>query len=245
MEKTYRKNHTELLRRLLMAVQRRNICRFRTSVANALILTTLLFSACKGGGQEKKTIPAELPEVSAPGLLFNGTNLEGWEITTFGPQGAVYVSGGSIILGMGDGCTGITWKKEFPSDNYEVTLEAKRIQGTDFFCGMTFTVGKSPCTLVVGGWGGTLVGLSSINGRDASENETRTLRKFEKDQWYAIRLRVAEGSIKAWIDDEMVVDFTIGGKQLSVRPEVELSRPFGIASWVTTAAIRNIRVERI
>ncbi len=239
------KNRTESRKRLIVAAQRRNICRLRTSVINALIVTTLLFSACKGGGQEKKTVIPDVPEVSAPGLLFNGTNLEGWEITNFGPQGPVYVSGGSIVLGMGDGCTGVTWKKDFPSDDYEVTLEAKRTQGTDFFCGMTFPVGKSPCTLVVGGWGGTLVGLSSINGRDASENETRTLRKFENDQWYTIRLRVAGGAIKAWIDDEMVVDFTIGDKLLTIRSEVELSRPFGIASWVTTAAIRNIRVERV
>jgi len=228
-----------------VAVQRRNICCLQTSVMIVLIAATLLLSACRGGGQGEKPVIPDVPEVSAPGLLFNGTNLEGWEIANFGPQGPVYVSGGSIVLGMGDGCTGVTWKKDFPSDDYEVTLEAKRIQGTDFFCGMTFPVGKSPCTLVVGGWGGTLVGLSSINGRDASENETRTLRKFENDQWYAIRLRVAGGAIKAWIDDEPVVDFTIGDKRLSIRPEVELSRPFGIASWVTTAAIRNIKVERL
>ena len=56
--------------------------------------------------------------------------------------------------------------------DYEVTLEAMRVDGNDFFCGMTFPAGKDPCTLIVGGWGGTVVGLSSINGMDASENET-------------------------------------------------------------------------
>ena len=34
--------------------------------------------------------------------MFNGRDLEGWEITQFGPQGPVYVSGESIVLGMGD-----------------------------------------------------------------------------------------------------------------------------------------------
>ena len=29
-----------------------------------------------------------------------------------------------------------------------------------------------PVHLIVGGWGGTVVGLSSIDGMDASENET-------------------------------------------------------------------------
>ena len=118
--------------------------------------------------------------------------LEGWEITNFGPQGPVYVSGGNVILGMGEGCTGITYKNKFPEINYQVTLEAKKIAGNDFFCGMTFPVGKDPCTLIVGGWGGTTVGLSSINGKDASENETTTLQKFEKDRWYKITLTVKE-----------------------------------------------------
>ncbi|HAX92571.1 MAG TPA: DUF1080 domain-containing protein, partial [Bacteroidales bacterium] len=94
------------------------------------------------------------------------------------------------------------------------------------------------------GWGGTVVGLSSINGMDASENETTTLRQFEKNRWYRIRLKVADGKIQAWIDDEQVVDFTIGDNTISIRPEVELSRPFGIASWNTTSALRNIRVVK-
>jgi hypothetical protein len=80
---------------------------------------------------------------------------------------------------------------------------------------------------------------------DASENETTTLKKFEKDSWYRICMIVKADTIRALIDDVVVVDFAIGDKKLSIRPEVELSRPFGIASWNTTAAIRNIRVKRI
>jgi hypothetical protein len=209
------------------------------------VLLTFHFIGCTGGRQDKKSEEADIIEVNAPGSLFNGKTLDGWEITNFGPQGPVYVSGDAIILAMGDGCTGITWKKDFPDINYEVTLEAKREEGNDFFCGMTFPVGKDPCTLIIGGWGGTTVGLSCINGLDASENETTTLRKFEKDRWYAIRLQVTENEIKAWIDEDLVVDFTIADNILSIRPEVELSKPFGIASWMTRAAIRNIRVNKI
>lgn len=207
----------------------------------------ILLSACRTGNSpviEKKE-PEKVIEVSAPGVLFNGKDLEGWEITNFGPQGPVYVSGDAIILGMGDGCTGVTWKKNFPEVNYEVTLEAKRIDGNDFFCGITFPVEKSPCTLILGGWGGTTVGLSCINGKDASENETTRLRKFEENRWYDIRLRVTDDSIKAWIDRESVVDFAIEDKVLSIRPEVELSKPFGIASWRTTGAVKNIVVKGI
>jgi hypothetical protein len=174
---------------------------------------------------------------------FNGKLIKGWEVTNFGPQGPVYVSNGEIILGMGDGCTGITWKGDFPSHDYEVTLEAKRVEGNDFFCGLTFPADKSPCTFIVGGWGGTTVGLSSIDGLDASDNSTRKLMQFDKNRWYNIRLTVTEKQIVAWIDSIKAVDFTIGNSKLSIRPEVELSRPFGIASWNTTAAIRNIRVK--
>lgn len=174
--------------------------------------------------------------------LFNGRTLDGWEITNFGTQGPVYVSDDEIILGMGDGCTGITWKGKFPVADYEVTLEAKKVDGNDFFCGMTFPAGEYPCTLIIGGWGGTVVGLSSINGLDASENETTINRSFTKDRWYKISLRVTHSGIEARIDDEIVIDFTIGDNILSIRPEVDLSRPFGIASWRTTAALRNIRL---
>jgi hypothetical protein len=200
---------------------------------------------CSERKNPPKTISAVIQETRDTSLLFDGKSLEGWEITNFGPQGPVYVSGNEIILGMGDGCTGITWKRAFPRTLYEVTLDAKRVAGNDFFCGITFPVGKSPCTLIVGGWGGATVGLSSIDGKDASENETTKIISFEKDRWYHIRLIVTDKFIKSWIDSVKVVDFPIGNKKLSIRPEVELSRPFGIASWTTTAAIRNIRLSRL
>jgi len=210
-----------------------------------ILIVGLALIGCRGGQTETgdKGVESELSVDST--LIFNGKTLDGWEITNFGPQGPVYISGDAIILGMGDGCTGVTWKKDFPEMNYKVSLEAKKIEGNDFFCGMTFPVGKSPCTFIVGGWGGTTVGLSSINGADASENETTTLLKFEKDVWYKICLIVKPDTIKAFIDDKVVVNFAIGDKRLTIRPEVELSRPFGITSWTTTAALRNIRVIEI
>jgi hypothetical protein len=97
----------------------------------------------------------------------------------------------------------------------------------------------------VGGWGGPVVGLSTIDGVDASENETKMLMSFEKNRWYDIRLEVTSEKISAWIDDENVVDFKIGDHRIGIRPEVSLSRPFGIASWNTTAALRNIRVKKL
>ncbi len=210
-----------------------------------MILICSLHIGCFNVHKEQKADNGDSKEPRDSSYIFDGKTLTGWEITNFGPQGPVFISDDQVVLGMGDGCTGITWKKEFPLVDYEVILEAKRVDGNDFFCGMTFPAGKDPCTLIVGGWGGTVVGLSTINGMDASENETSILRQFEKERWYRIRLRVTREAIQAWIDDDMVIDFAIGNNLLSIRPEVELSKPFGIASWRTTAAIRNIRVCKI
>jgi hypothetical protein len=216
---------------------------FQLTILLALALTLLILEDC--GGRKEITNQTERSSIEKKDstFLFNGETLDGWEITNFGPQGPVYVSGGNIILGMGDGCTGITWKGDFPKNNYMITLEAKRITGNDFFCGMTFPVNESFCTLIIGGWGGAVVGLSSINGYDASENETKTIRNFETGKWYNICLTLFNDSIKASIDETDVIDFAIGNNKLSLRPEVRLSKPFGIASWTTAAAIRNIRLK--
>lgn len=215
----------------------------------ALFLFLCFLISCRNGSQSKTTSDAE-KETTAPlkdsTYLFNGVTLDGWEITNFGPQGPVTVSGGQIVLGMGEGCTGITYKKEFPELDYKVTLDAKRVAGNDFFCGMTFPVGKEPCTLIVGGWGGTTVGLSSINRKDASENQTTTYMNFERGRWYRIALIVKKDTIRAYIDDKLIVDYNRAKDDvLSVRPEVVLSKPFGITSWYTTAALKDIRLERL
>lgn len=214
-------------------------------ILSSILFYPIFIISCSDGRKPKRAVVAVTREIRDSTLLFDGKSLDGWEITNFGPQGPVYVSGNEIILGMGDGCTGITWKRAFPRTDYEVSLDAMRVAGNDFFCGLTFPAGNDPCSLIIGGWGGAIVGLSCIDGKDASENETTTLHNFDKNRWYHISLVVAGGVIKSWIDSVNVVDFTIGRRKLSIRPEVELSRPFGIASWNTTAALKNIKVERI
>ena len=115
----------------------------------------------------------------------------------------------------------------------------------DFFCGITFPVKDQFCSLIVGGWGGPVVGLSCIDGKDASENATNVLKRFDKNVWYKIKMRVTGEKIQAWIDDEKLVDFAYTGHELYVRPEVELSKPFGICTWMTTGELRRIRLEDI
>ncbi len=47
--------------------------------------------------------------------------------------------------------------------------------------------------------------------------------------------------IRAWIDDERIVDVDTTGRKLATRIEVRLSQPLGITSWETRAALRNIQ----
>jgi hypothetical protein len=176
-------------------------------------------------------------------ILFNGVSLDNWKEIEFEGQGEVSVRDSAIIIGRGKEITGVKWTGDFPKTNYEVHLKAKRIEGSDFFCGMTFPVKESFVTLVLGGWGGGLIGLSCIDGYDAANNPTGQLFHFASGWWYSIRLKVTDKKIEAWVEDEKIVDFTINNSELSLRWEVETSVPFGITTYRTTGAIKNIRVK--
>jgi len=173
--------------------------------------------------------------------LFDGESLKGWKLADFAGHGDVEVKDGQLLIGVGIDLTGVTLTREFPKMNYEVTLDAMKVDGSDFFCGLTFPVGDAPCTFIAGGWAGTVVGLSSIDGFDASENETTQFMNFEKGRWYRIRLRVTGAKIQTWIDDKKIVDFETKDRKLSIRFEVEPNQPFGIAAWQTTSALKNIK----
>src|SRR5262249_12859438 len=139
--------------------------------------------------------------------LFDGKTLDGWKSAEFTGEGKVHVKDGAIIMEKGRLMTGVTYTRgDLPKMDYEVTLEGKKLEGDDFFCTTTFPVGKSFCSFVVGGWGGTTVGLSSINSMDASMNETSTSKDFKVGQWYRIRIRVTRDRIQAWIDDEKLAE---------------------------------------
>jgi lysophospholipase L1-like esterase len=178
--------------------------------------------------------------------LFDGKSLEGWKATDFYKAGKVAVKDGAVVMEKGERMTGVTYaRKDFPKMDYEVTLEGKKLAGTDFFCTTTFPVGNSICSLVVGGWGGRTVGISSINGADASENETNRDIEFKQGQWYRVRVRVTAQRIQAWIGQEKVVDLETDGRQLSTRIECVPCQPFGIATWDTVGAVRDVRVRSL
>jgi len=164
------------------------------------------------------------------------------------------VSGGEVRtgeplrIGWGESLTAVKWGGEIPEPPFELKLMAKRVDGTDFFCAVTFPVreGDGSVTLVVGGWGGGIVGISSIDGKDASENETTSNQRFETGVWYKIRLICESERIATWINGEKVVDVDTTGKELSLRPgPISDCAPFGLATWQTTGVIRNVRWRAI
>jgi outer membrane protein assembly factor BamB len=182
-------------------------------------------------------------EIADEMALFDGQSLKGWKVSGFTGSGKIQVEDGRILLGLGY-MTGITWTNELPRMDYEISLEAMRVEGSDFFCGLTFPVGQASCSLIVGGWGGSVVGLSSLDYADAANNETTQFIHFQNGRWYQIRLRVEPERLRAWIDDSQVVDVKTAGRKISIRSECEPSEPLGVATWSTTAALRNIKLRR-
>ena len=198
----------------------------------------LLLAGATLGGQEQK-----MPPVGEWQSMFDGKTLKGWKETPFTKHGKVEVKDGAIILNAGY-MTGINWTEWFPKANYEIRMEAARLEGSDFFAGITFPVFNSFCSWINGGWNGTIVGLSSLDGYDAAENETTTTRNFVKGRWYKLRLQVNAEYIQAWIDDEEALGVELGTRTIGLRyGEIELSKPFGIASYSTTAGIRKIEYK--
>jgi hypothetical protein len=178
--------------------------------------------------------------------LFDGKTLSGWRETAFTGHGKARVEDGVMLLGAGAPMTGVTYSNNFAKLNYEIRFEAARLDGNDFFASLTFPVGDSYCTWVTGGWGGDIVGLSSIDGWDASDNETRTYFDFEKAHYYAFRLRVTAERLTAWIDERQIIDAPIAGRTISLRPgEMKLSAPLGFASYGTLGGIRKVEYRAL
>jgi hypothetical protein len=180
-------------------------------------------------------------------LLFDGKSLAGWKVTDFGGEGEVKVEDGQIIMRMGQPLTGITIKDDdkLPTDNYEITLQAMKRKGDDFFCGLTFPIRDTHATFVLGGWAGTVVGLSNINGSDASENETTQYEKFDHNKWYRVRVRVADGTVGCWIDDKQMVDVELKGNRISTRIEVDPNKPLGICCYNVESAFKEIKLQKL
>lgn len=189
--------------------------------------------------------------------LFDGKSLSGWKVTDFAGHGEVKVdphfkapketnSAPAIILETGAILTGITWTNEPPKGDYEITFEAMKLDGSDFFAALTFPAADGHCSLIVGGWGGSVFGISSVDSMDASENETSKFLNFDKNRWYRIRVRVTKSKIQAWLDKDKLIDLVTTDRRITVRAgEIELAQPLGLSAYQTKGAIRDLKIREL
>ncbi len=180
--------------------------------------------------------------------MWDGKNLGKWQLADqeeFAEHGKVRVEQGNLVMERGYPATGVRWSGPFPRSNYEMEFEAKRTDGGDFFCGLTFPVGDASLTLILGGWGGWAVGLSLIDGEYAIDNETCTVVQFQEDRWYVVRLRVTDRLVKVWIDGKLLIHLETEGKELIISDRMEPCLPLGMATWYTTGVARKIRYREL
>jgi hypothetical protein len=196
--------------------------------------------------------PCECEEENCPHKwrdLFDGESLEGWKLVEkwdFKGHGEVKVEDKIIHFGTGDPFTGLLFKGEdFPRVDYELIFEAKRTEGDDFFLGVVFPFGDDQLSFVCGGWGGEVVGITSVDGEPAVENQTAQYVEFENDRWYTIRLRVINKNVSLWVDEEHLVDLDRDYHDFTIYWEQEPLLPFGFSSWNTGSAYRTIRVRKL
>ncbi len=211
-------------------------CRPVVTIAAVLVLAASA-GAFQGEGGRHAGTPGVL-------VLFDGKSLDGWKKTDFFRAGEVKVQDGTILMSVGGSMTGITsTRQDLPRTNYELSYEAMRVTGRDFFAAATFPVGKSHVTLINGGWGGHVTGLSSLNGADASENETGGSFKFQDKTWYKFRVRVTDEVIRCWIDEKEILAVDHSGMEVGTRIETRENQPLGFATWETSGAVREIETR--
>jgi len=221
-----------------------------------VLLPALIFLAISCDKREGK-VPAVADEVPVEAgkkgtLLFDGKSMEGWEVCNYVAGGEVTVDGetGDLRINRGEILSGVRRpgydKEKLPKLNYAVEMEARRVEGDDFFYCLTFPYRDTHATFVLGGWGGAVCGISSIDFMDAMDNSTMTAREFEEGKWYRIRLLVSDHRFQGFVDGDRIVNIGIKGRKIGMRfGEIEESIPFAISTFRTTGEYRNIRIRAL
>ena len=216
-----------------------------------LIVVFAVSCGVRSGQREQEAVvddvpfEQDIPEGWEP--LMDGKSLAGWDITRFGGEGDPSVKNGVLTLPMATFgmMTGVHWDgPALPTVDYAIYYEARRMEGNDIFGGLSFPYKDSFATLIVGGWGGIVCGLSSIDGRDASQNETTKFIHFKDKQWYPVYLRVTSDSISAVIDTVQVFNISTAGKHIHLRGGT-LAPDLTLSTYLTTGEIRNLRIKKL
>jgi hypothetical protein len=181
--------------------------------------------------------------------LFNGKNLSGWKRAEITDNGEVKaLPDGTVECGIGNPMTGIAYTNKFPTMNYELSLEGMRQAGSDFFMALTIPVETSFCSVIIGGWGGGLCGISSYDGMDAANNMWAEGLTLKNNCWYKLVVRVTPGVIQVSLNQDLYtarVEFD-DCNRLSLRSgDIEKTVPMGLTTYETQALWRNFTLTEI
>ncbi|MEM9381352.1 MAG: DUF1080 domain-containing protein [Planctomycetota bacterium] len=175
-------------------------------------------------------------------VLLDADDRARWRSGVFGEDPELEVNARGVVLPIGVPLAGLTYTGEPPTGSYVLEVQATKEYGSDFFLGVTFPVRDAHLTLVLGGWGGAVCGLSCLDGEDASSNDTRTVRSFPNGKLRTVTIEVSDARVTARIDGEPIVECPLEGRVLSIRPEVEPSVPLGVASFATCTTLHRVRL---
>ncbi len=177
--------------------------------------------------------------------LYDGADLSSWELGVYGESDEYEVLEGGVVIPQTAALAGMTFRGALPTAPYRLSVEATRRYGADFFLGVTFPVAGDHLTLVLGGWGGMVSGLSSIDGLDASRNATRTLRHFPNGKRHEVEIDVTEAAVRVRVDGEPFLSASLEGREVGLRVDVEPSHPLGIATYATSTQVHRVRVLEV
>jgi hypothetical protein len=160
------------------------------------------------------------------------------------------VKDGELSLNAGEPMTGMRFQPKagdsFLPRSYELEYETMRTGGADFFGSLTFPAAGSHLTLILGGWGGSLVGISCIDGEDASNNRTTGNLNFVNGRWYRVRIELRDEDLRVWIDGKLFVNVNLRGREPALRPgEIEKCLPLGFASYLSDCRVRGLVMREL
>ncbi len=178
-------------------------------------------------------------------VLFDGRDLSAWKAGVFGEFPEFDQVEDGVVIPQGVPLAGLTYQGTPPTPPFEAEFDVTKEFGADFFFSVTFPVRGEHLTLVLGGWGGVVCGLSCLDGEDASGNDTRTLRNFPDGSRYRVTLAVTDERVRVALDGEPLIDADLRGRELELRPEVDPSVPFGVATFATQTILHRVRVRQL
>lgn len=188
----------------------------------------------------------EAPKADEWQSLFDGKSLGAWEpVERFSSKATV--ANGAIVLDTLPEWNAVHWRVDVPREDYELAYEAMRVKGTRDFGTLAFAIGGAThCMLHIGTGEGDTVGLSNFDGRDYRSNGTARTFAFRNGTWYRVLLRVTADRVEAWVDGRKMVDVARAGHAFApASARLRSIKAFGLCSYASGGAVRNIRLRRL